>query len=48
MAGVFELELTDRVGNHLRPSADDYSDMEEVDNEYEDVEDVRSIYCVIN
>ena len=35
MAGVFELELTDRNN----PSADDFSDMED-DDEYVDVADV--------
>lgn len=39
MAGVFDLELTDR-NNHVRASADDFSDMED-DDEYVDVADVR-------
>uniref|UniRef100_A0A183BT02 Triokinase/FMN cyclase n=1 Tax=Globodera pallida TaxID=36090 RepID=A0A183BT02_GLOPA len=37
MAGIFEIELTDRVQNHLRPSAEEFSDMEDEDNEYENV-----------
>uniref|UniRef100_A0A914HX88 non-specific serine/threonine protein kinase n=1 Tax=Globodera rostochiensis TaxID=31243 RepID=A0A914HX88_GLORO len=37
MAGIFEIELTDRVQNHLRPSAEEFTDMEDEDNEYENV-----------
>jgi hypothetical protein len=40
MAGVFDLELTD---NQVRPSTDDYSDMED-DDEYVDVADVILFY----
>ncbi|KAL3077900.1 hypothetical protein niasHS_013429 [Heterodera schachtii] len=38
MAGIFEIELTDRARNQIRPSADALSDMEDEDNEYENVE----------
>jgi hypothetical protein len=39
MAGVFHLDITDRTDNG-RPSADDFSDMEDDDDEYVDVADV--------
>lgn len=38
MAGVFHLDITDRTDNG-RPSADDFSDMEDDDDEYVDVAD---------